>query len=60
MKLLNSASERFMEKYFPITKEIGTGRREDVGLSIVSEGLQGNNTGDHIKESAGQTKEEIK
>ncbi len=40
MKLVNSAGERFMKKYLPDLME--RGRREDIGLAIVSEGLQGN------------------
>jgi succinate dehydrogenase/fumarate reductase flavoprotein subunit len=39
MRLVNSAGERFMEKYLPDLKE--RGKREDIGLAVVSEGLQG-------------------
>lgn len=39
MHLVNSAGERFMEKYLPDLKE--RGKREDIGLAVVSEGLQG-------------------
>ncbi|MDZ4247276.1 MAG: FAD-binding protein, partial [Dehalococcoidia bacterium] len=39
MKLVNAAGERFMERYLPSLKE--RGRREDLGLAIVSEGMQG-------------------
>ncbi len=39
MKLVNAKGERFMEKYLPDLME--RGRREDLGLAIVSEGLQG-------------------
>lgn len=39
MKLVNAAGERFMKKYLPDLME--RGRREDLGLAIVSEGMQG-------------------
>lgn len=39
MKLVNSAGQRFMEKYLPDLME--RGRREDLGLAMASEGLQG-------------------
>lgn len=39
MKLLNAKGERFMEKYLPDLME--RGKREDLGLAIVSEGIQG-------------------
>ncbi len=39
MRLINKDGERFMSKYYPELME--RGRREDLGLAIVSEGLQG-------------------
>lgn len=39
MKLINASGERFIEKYLPDMKE--RAKREDLGLAIVSEGLQG-------------------
>ncbi len=40
MKLINAKGERFMEKYLPGLME--RGKREDLGLAIVSEGIKGN------------------
>ncbi|MBI4330552.1 MAG: FAD-binding protein [Chloroflexi bacterium] len=39
MRLFNRAGERFMERYLPDLKE--RGKREDLGLAIVCEGMQG-------------------
>ncbi|MBI2933987.1 MAG: FAD-binding protein [Chloroflexi bacterium] len=39
MKLINKDGERFMARYYPELME--RGRREDLGLAIVSEGIQG-------------------
>ncbi|MBI4330330.1 MAG: FAD-binding protein [Chloroflexi bacterium] len=39
LKLVNADGERFMERYFANLKE--RGRREDLGLSIILEGLRG-------------------
>ncbi len=39
MRLFNAAGERFMAKYLPDLME--RGRREDLGLAIVFEGMQG-------------------
>lgn len=39
MRLVNSQGERFMERYQPQLKE--KARRQDIGLAIVAEGMQG-------------------
>ncbi|MBI2934870.1 MAG: FAD-binding protein [Chloroflexi bacterium] len=40
MKLINASGERFIDQYLPEMKE--RAKREDLGLAIVSEGMQGN------------------
>ncbi len=40
MKLINARGERFMPKYLPVQQE--RGKREELGLAIVCEGMQGN------------------